>query len=264
MGSGQGMPMPALNLPHNDTEDGTDTPSGNSKSGKKGGSGSPSGANSSNSSSDSNGDSGGSANPYDFANGSASSDDSSPPTGQKRFDTPGKSYAQASPRKKFTFDDSPDYDSSQTHSADRAEDSRKSLAQKRGKNWGLKTSRSGTPVTRPLHVQCYADKLVVRGEPGDVVGDKTIALGSYTQDSVDDLVATIGKRIERWGIAGQGMFWRPQLIVDVSPGAEARFDDLKALLDNSGLEVLGRGSVVGAPGGPIGPAANNPANMLRR
>ena len=39
------------------------------------------------------------------------------------------------------------------------------------------------------------------------------------------------------GSAGRGIYWRPQLAVDVAPGAEGRYSDLKTLLADSGLDV---------------------------
>ena len=44
-------------------------------------------------------------------------------------------------------------------------------------------------------------------------------------------------RVESWGIAVAGGYWKPVLNVQVTPGAEQRFEELRVLLDGSGLEV---------------------------
>jgi hypothetical protein len=43
--------------------------------------------------------------------------------------------------------------------------------------------------------------------------------------------------MDRWGIAGRGMYWKPVLKVQVIPGGENRFKDLQTLLEDSGLDV---------------------------
>ena len=65
----------------------------------------------------------------------------------------------------------------------------------------------------------------------------TIPLGANTKDSVDALVSEIWKTIDRWGIAGQNAFWRPELRFSILPGGQQRFEDLQGLLDQSGLIV---------------------------
>jgi hypothetical protein len=62
-------------------------------------------------------------------------------------------------------------------------------------------------------------------------------LGAKTKDSVDALIAEIWKTIDRWGIAGQQAFWKPELRFSIMPGGEKRFEDLRVLLDQSGLIV---------------------------
>ena len=51
-----------------------------------------------------------------------------------------------------------------------------------------------------------------------------------------------GGVLKAWGIAGRGMYWRPVLLIEVTPDAEFRYAELKALLDNSGLIVQRRQS----------------------
>jgi hypothetical protein len=43
--------------------------------------------------------------------------------------------------------------------------------------------------------------------------------------------------MESWGIAADNGYWKPVLRVSVGPGGDARFEELRMLLDRSGLVV---------------------------
>ncbi len=113
----------------------------------------------------------------------------------------------------------------------------KSLAEGRGRNWALPdAARKSVPISRPVAVECFADHLVIVLEPGTADG-KVIPLGPRTADSIDDFVSGLWEHIKTWGIAGRGMYWRPVLKVRVAADAEARYAELKTLLEGSGLEI---------------------------
>jgi hypothetical protein len=54
---------------------------------------------------------------------------------------------------------------------------------------------------------------------------------------MDPFVSAVWRRMESWGIAAENGYWKPVLRVTVAPGAEARFEELKTLLEGSGLIV---------------------------
>ena len=111
------------------------------------------------------------------------------------------------------------------------------LAKARGRNWGLPNAARGSiPITSPIRIDCYADRLVLVPEKG-LGQQKVIPLGRRTQESIDALISEVWEYTERWGSAGNGMYWRPVLNVHVAPDAETRYSDLQILLDGSGLEV---------------------------
>jgi hypothetical protein len=116
----------------------------------------------------------------------------------------------------------------------------RSLAETRGANWGLSpAARASNPITRPIHIVCEGDKLLVHSErPGDA--PVVVPLRQRTDDSVDQLVDQVQKRIEDWGLAGRGLYWRPQLILEVGQSGEGRYADLEALLADSGFDVKRR------------------------
>ena len=114
----------------------------------------------------------------------------------------------------------------------------KSLADNRGEDWGLRNaSRGSVGVTRPIRIECYADRLVVVSDR-DPANTKVVPLGPSTASSIDTFVSAVWVQIEAWGIAGRGMYWKPVLQVAVAPGADERFADLAVLLDGSGMTVV--------------------------
>jgi hypothetical protein len=111
----------------------------------------------------------------------------------------------------------------------------KRLADRRGENWGLpNAARGSVGITRPIHVRLFADRLEFLPESGAAAG-KVVPLGVRTEDAIDELVSAVWEQMKPWGIGGRGMYWRPILKVEVAPGAETRYAELKSLLDNSGL-----------------------------
>jgi hypothetical protein len=115
-----------------------------------------------------------------------------------------------------------------------------SLAQRRGRDWGLQDAENHmAPVTRPVLVQCYADKLVI--VPEDRTQQALVtSLDGAAENNIDEFVVNVWKHTKQWGIAGKGLFWKPTLVMDVAPGGNDRFSELQALLADSGLDVRRR------------------------
>ncbi|EAQ79822.1 hypothetical protein [Blastopirellula marina] len=113
-----------------------------------------------------------------------------------------------------------------------------SLANTRGRNWALPgQSARATGITRPIHVVVAADRIVIVPEKGSSKQPQVVLLQSDVRGGIDEFVSQVWSRIEDWGIAGRGIYWKPTLKVDVQPGAQQRFEELAALLNGSGLEV---------------------------
>jgi len=108
----------------------------------------------------------------------------------------------------------------------------------RGKDWGLpENSRGAVPIARPIVIDCLPDKLIVRADGAQSKIVKEIPLSGATSESIDELVGAISDHSATWGPAGRGMYWKPNLAVQVAPGADGRFADLQNLMADSGLEV---------------------------
>jgi hypothetical protein len=121
---------------------------------------------------------------------------------------------------------------------DKKHEKPRSLADKRGDDWGLRdASRGAVGVTRPIRIECYVDRLVVVSDRSPA-NTKVVPLGPNTAASVDTFVSAVWTQIEAWGMAGRGMYWKPVLQVAVAPGADDRFADLAALMNGSGMAVV--------------------------
>jgi hypothetical protein len=117
----------------------------------------------------------------------------------------------------------------------------KSLAEKRGKDWALRDATpSAVGLTRMVPVRCRANAIELMSESGNVPR-QIIPLDRATEDVMDAFVSAVWDHMKGWGIAGRGMYWKPVLNVQVLPGGEARFEEVRALLEGSGVEVKKRG-----------------------
>lgn len=113
-----------------------------------------------------------------------------------------------------------------------------SIANTRGAGWALPSrTANGTVYRRPITVYCSAQELVVSS--GTSLNDKRkiVRLDGPTQNAVDALVAEVWEKIDSWGFAGTGGYWKPELKLNVLPGGLQRANDLRALFRGSGLDI---------------------------
>jgi hypothetical protein len=117
------------------------------------------------------------------------------------------------------------------------------LAKTRGAGWALpRMNARAVSIQRTIQVVVAHDYVTIisdaRQRRGRGAGVKTVPLKGDTVEAVDELVHAVHDQIEAWGIAGDGMTWRPVLSLHIAPGGERRADDLTRLLKNSGLELM--------------------------
>ena len=111
--------------------------------------------------------------------------------------------------------------------------------QRPGANWGLPNARGRSfGVTRPIRVVCLRDRLVLLFDRRDAPRPQEFVLsGALTARDVDAFVEAIQKHMESWGLAAENGYWKPELNVDVAGDAADRFEELRAALQGSGIEV---------------------------
>jgi hypothetical protein len=111
----------------------------------------------------------------------------------------------------------------------------------RGQNWAIKgKAPSSVPIRRTIRVVVRGDCLAIQPDSSQaertVVGHE-IPLQGPTAANLDEFVAAVQDRVHEWGIAGNGLYWRPVLLLDVGHDGQSRADDLARLLRNSGIEL---------------------------
>jgi hypothetical protein len=113
-----------------------------------------------------------------------------------------------------------------------------SVAVERGRDWALPaTARKATGISRPIHIVCWSDRLIMMPDDGDAQAAQTFVIKRELIDELDTFVDAIWARTDDWGLAVLGGYWKPILHIEVAPGGEPRFHELAALMADSGLEV---------------------------
>ncbi|HEY1068356.1 MAG TPA: hypothetical protein VGE52_19685, partial [Pirellulales bacterium] len=108
----------------------------------------------------------------------------------------------------------------------------RNFAGERGENWALLDYKpTSISIRREVRVLLEKDQITVLPK------NAPIPMPGPTAAVVDPAVKQIQTQIRQWGIAGKNMYWRPSLVVEVTPGAEPRFEELRSLLDGSGMEI---------------------------
>ncbi len=128
----------------------------------------------------------------------------------------------------------------------------KNIAESRGKNWAVSQgARGAVAIRRPIHMVVRNDRLTLlpsRHAVGGIEATGTvISLNQPTQQVSDEFVEALRARVDGWGLAGNGLYWRPVLELRIGPEAEPTARGLAKLLQHSGVEVQ-RGET--APTGP--------------
>lgn len=112
------------------------------------------------------------------------------------------------------------------------------LAGTRGRNWGLKNAANGAiGFTRTIRLVCFSDRAVILPDRGSTDAPTVVRFEGSTKSAVDELVSGVWKHTGRWGIAGRGSYWKPTLKIEVENGGRRRYDELKTLLEGSGLMI---------------------------
>ncbi|QDT02473.1 hypothetical protein K227x_08500 [Rubripirellula lacrimiformis] len=117
------------------------------------------------------------------------------------------------------------------------------LVRPSGRNWALPedvAGAKGNAIVRTIRIQCYEDRFVLQA-PSD--GGATEMFGvsdSDMQRATLELATSVRDRVARWGVALPGGRWQPRLDVEVMPGGDQRFYQLRSLMDGSGVEISGR------------------------
>jgi hypothetical protein len=113
-----------------------------------------------------------------------------------------------------------------------------SLAESRGADWALpgKNPQRATAYLRPIRVICSDEELVIVTGPETPLAERLIKFNQGTSSAVEPLVGSLWRLIDSWGPTPDNGYWKPVLKVETIPGGEYRARDLKALMQDSGID----------------------------
>lgn len=117
-------------------------------------------------------------------------------------------------------------------------DGSESIAEERGRNWALPSNAaSAVAYHRPVKLYLTNDQIVVEADSQNL--NRLFIPVDYANmnAALEQLVEAIWHRIDNWGVAGAGGYWKPELNVIVLPGCETKFTRMQALLDQSGFGI---------------------------
>jgi nucleotide-binding universal stress UspA family protein len=113
------------------------------------------------------------------------------------------------------------------------------VAQSRGANWAWeRPQRTQTAVVRSIHMRCQLDRWVILPERASKAAPVVIELDGTPEQRAEQLAQAVKKRVESWGVALASGHWSPVLQVEVAPDADWRFEQLRRLMEGSGISVV--------------------------
>ena len=115
-----------------------------------------------------------------------------------------------------------------------------SLANSRGSNWAsLATNDRPVPLTRPIRVECALNEFRILDDSGRRIQTR-IPIDGDTAAAIDPFVGALHTKVKGWGLAGDRMYWRPELVLSATNDGQSRREDLEQLLADSGIDVRPR------------------------
>ena len=115
-----------------------------------------------------------------------------------------------------------------------------SLANSRGSNWAsLATNDRPVPLTRPIRVECALNEFRILDDSGRRIQTR-VPIDGATAAAIDPFVGALHTKVKGWGLAGDRMYWRPELVLSATNDGQSRREDLEQLLADSGIDVRPR------------------------
>ena len=113
----------------------------------------------------------------------------------------------------------------------------------KGKDWALPRHVAlsrGNTIVRTIRAICYPDQIVLLGAATSRRQQSFSNIRVGGSHPVVELGDAVKQRVASWGPSLPGGRWTPILEVEVMPGAEESFEQLRDYMDGSGVEVQGR------------------------
>ncbi len=128
-----------------------------------------------------------------------------------------------------------------------------SIAATRGRGWAVGRARGAVPIRRPIQVVVRENQISLlpsrHATRGAEATGSVVLLNQSPNQVSKQFVAALKERIGEWGLAGNGLYWRPVLDLHVGPNAGPTASQLIRLLKDSGVEVRVPQTAQANPGG---------------
>lgn len=107
------------------------------------------------------------------------------------------------------------------------------------------SARGGVPMVRPIRLYVSHERAVVLSDSVRTSGEMAkasstaegVTFDGTTTARINDLIGLLKKHADSWGIAGDGMYWDPRLVLNVAADGVQRADDVRRLLEAAGVQV---------------------------
>jgi hypothetical protein len=97
------------------------------------------------------------------------------------------------------------------------------------------------PIRRTIHLVVRGDHVALlpsrRARGGLEANGATVSLRQSPADVRQQLVDALRERIEEWGLAGNGLYWKPEVELTAGPEATTAASRVVELLGNTGVEL---------------------------
>jgi hypothetical protein len=116
------------------------------------------------------------------------------------------------------------------------------IADSKGTNWATgRPNLKSMAIRRPIPVVVRENKMILQPTSNNKRSidsqAQEISLDQSVHDISENFAAAVKDRIEDWGLAGSGMYWKPVLELTIEPNAEMTASRIAHLLRDSGVEV---------------------------
>lgn len=117
-----------------------------------------------------------------------------------------------------------------------------SIAASQGANWAVERgSQHSVPIRRSIRVVVRENQMAIlptrNALRGTEATGQTISLDQPVEDISHEFVDALRERIDEWGLAGSGMYWRPVLELNVASDAQLTAARVVHLLKDSGVDI---------------------------
>jgi hypothetical protein len=117
-----------------------------------------------------------------------------------------------------------------------------SMASTRGSNWAMQGQpRGSVPIRRPIHVVIRKDRIAIlrsrHTDKDSAINGAVIGLNQPTTKVMDEFASALREHMKDWGLAGNGLYWRPVLQLNIGPQGQHQAARFTRLLKDSGVEI---------------------------